>query len=837
MIKNNSSIYQVKSNFAQTENNNMYNKYNKFGLLHQKKLMNSNSKKRLISISNLPSSKTKKNISIIQNKKNNINLKINQNSMNNLNSINIKNILSSSNKQNITDKSNSSGINTKKLLINYTRKKNTNSNKYLIIKRKKNLNNILGKEEDTYLNNKKISKMNTNYNNIIPKVNKKSYAIHLKRKIKEKDKNENRNLRLSDKILSANNSIIGKIEIEKEIIEFFKKIIKYYMKKYFYLFINKIKDNKKEERGKRLNINKYILENSRLNKKIQNSFEFQNHKRSKSISINRKLSSSSLISKDIQKNKNKRKNLSLLISKNLRFFSTEKEDKGSELYRDSKSLQKKYEQIYNRKRREMAMTFSNRIKNDSVSIFENNYLSDINKTNSFSNFNDNNSINSINIGLNQKKFRQIFYKDNNNNINNSDNRKDKNIYKIKLIKGNNKQKKIISYRIEKTCEKNNQKVENTPKNLSEIKNIKYKTNNYNNGNNNNNSIDANINNKNNNSKKKCSFNIIVDNNIDDFKVNKRIRKNNELKNKNDVKIKEIYTNNGKNILNDKKKKIKIHIIKNICTKDKRIFINIKYFPMILKSRNIIKNNYKNLKIKKIINYNYICIRRSKNVIKRNSEFEKKLSLIREEDEKSKIQNSYNSIKYIDEDRLNSSKAININIRMLKDKKNYKLYLTKMINILEQLYFNFYINDKKNLIKRLKVIYFIFHIKKIINNKIKNANVFKLLKQKSKEMIYYPKSERYKIRDKVRKISNIFIEDKVYLNNIIINDKNILASNSFDFKRELRIFESPDIRPKIFYRNNIIDLFNNSEIHQILSKTENKNIKKINKYSVNGFNLK
>ena len=214
------------------------------------------------------------------------------------------------------------------------------------------------------------------------------------------------------------------------------------------------------------------------------------------------------------------------------------------------------------------------------------------------------------------------------------------------------------------------------------------------------------------------------------------------------------------------------------------------------------------------------MRRNKNLIKRNNEFEKKLSLIREEDEKSKFQNSYNSIKYIEEDEFYSSKKNNNNIRILKDKKNYKLYLTKMANILEKLYFKYYINDKKNFIKRLKAIYFIFHIKKLINNKIKDTNVFKLLKQKNKGKIYNPKSERYKIRNKFRKIPNIYIEDKVYLNNIIINDKNFLT-NSFDFKREFKIFESPNIRPKIYYRNNIIDFCNNSEIHKILSKTENK----------------
>ena len=815
MIKNNSSIYQTKSIFSQTENNNMYNKYNKFGLSHQKKLMNSNSKRRMISFSDMPSSKKKKNISIIQNKVNNLNLKVNQNDINNLNSISIKNLLVSSNQKTLTDKNTSSGLlNTKKILINYKRKKNLNNNKYLIIK-KNNLNRILGNQEDSIINNKNIPKKNMNYNNIIPKVNKKSYTIHLKSKIKEVDKK-------SDKALIRNNNIIEK----KEIICLFEKINKYYLKKYFDLFINKIKDNKKreKERGKRLNTNKIILENSRLNKKIQNSFDFPNNKRSKSISINRQLSSNSLISKDIPKNKNKSKNLSLLISKNLRFFSTEKRDKSSEICRDSKSLQEKYEQIYNRKRREMTMTFSNRIKNDSVSVFENNYLSDINKTNSFSNINDNNSINSINLGLNQKKFKQIFYKDNNNNLNLniSDNRKDKNIYKIKLIKGNNnKQKKIISYRIEKATEKENKKEKKDYKNLSEIRYIT----NSNNGNKKNNSIDININNKNRNkySKEKNRFNIIADSNMDDFKVN---MKKNELKDKNNVRIKEIYTNNikEKNILNDikiKKSKIRLHVIKNICTKDKRIFIKIKYLPIVSKPKNIFKYNYKILKIKKIMNYNYIGIRRSKNLFKRNSEFEKKLSLIREEDEKSKFQNSYNSIKYIEEDDFLSSKNKINNIRMLKDMKNYKLYLTKMANILEQLYFKYLFNDKINFIKILKVIYFIFHIKKLINNKIKDTNVFKLLKQKNKGKIYYPKSERYKIRNKVKKISNIYIEDKVYLNNIIINDKNFLTSNSFDFKREFKIYESPDIRPKIYYRNNVIDFSNNSEIHKIISKTENK----------------
>ena len=84
------------------------------------------------------------------------------------------------------------------------------------------------------------------------------------------------------------------------------------------------------------------------------------HKKSKSIIVNKALSS----------------NLSNLISKNFKFFTKEKNE--PELFRDSKSLEKKYEQICKRKKLNMSMTFSDKFR-------ENNYLSERNTHDSFSN--------------------------------------------------------------------------------------------------------------------------------------------------------------------------------------------------------------------------------------------------------------------------------------------------------------------------------------------------------------------------------------------------------------------------------------------------------------------
>ena len=131
--------------------------------------------------------------------------------------------------------------------------------------------------------------------------------------------------------------------------------------------------------------------------------EIISHKKSNSIIVNRKLSS----------------NFSNLISKNFKFFTKEKE--GPELFRDSKSLEKKYEQICRRKKLNMSMTFSDKFREN------NNYLSERNTYNSFSN-----EINAVTDRTNS-----II-----ENLN----------YKINLIENKNNKnidKKILSYRIDK----------------------------------------------------------------------------------------------------------------------------------------------------------------------------------------------------------------------------------------------------------------------------------------------------------------------------------------------------------------------------------------------------
>ena len=253
----------------------------------------------------------------------------------------------------------------------------------------------------------------------------------------------------------------------------------------------------KNKRNK-VKIDMAIVKKNILTEKILNSFEIPDHKKSNSIIVNRKMSSNISTTIDNQKNNSKNNNLSFLISKNLRFFSKDreynKETRESELFRDSQSLQKKYEEICRRKKRDLTLTLTSRFK-ECNSIIENNYLSDINKTNSFSNFNDNISVNSLKIVENMRKFNHVYYKDNNslssrnNNEHNNDNdnnngnsnnlvenEKNKNLYKIKLKRGKNKDKQLLNYRIGKNVAKNTSK-DKSNKNyqiFSETKNSKFR---------------------------------------------------------------------------------------------------------------------------------------------------------------------------------------------------------------------------------------------------------------------------------------------------------------------------------------------------------------------------
>ena len=372
--------------------------------------------------------------------------------------------------------------------------------------------------------------------------------------------------------------------------------------------------------------------------------EIISHKKSNSIIVNRKLSS----------------NFSNLISKNFKFFTKEKE--GPELFRDSKSLEKKYEQICRRKKLNMSMTFSDKFREN------NNYLSERNTYNSFSN-----EINAVTDRTNS-----II-----ENLN----------YKINLIENKNNKnidKKILSYRIDKNP-------------LLKKKNFSYNFS-Y---------SDFNF--------KEESF---CNNNINNINLKKKISyfSRSINKNKSNPKMKKYL----------QKEKNKLKVIKNIMTKDKRIFIriNYNYLSNILHNKKSQNKSNNSLFIEKIFELNYIPkMKIKKRINKRKSEIKNKLSLIKEEEEKN------SSIKIND-------KTNNMNI--------FNLSIIKLINILEK---NIY----------LKKFEFFLKVNKL--TKIQR----KILCEKH--------------------ISNIIIKDKIFLNNIFINnDKRLFGSRSLDFGNEFNIID-------------------------------------------------
>jgi hypothetical protein len=297
-----------------------------------------------------------------------------------------------------------------------------------------------------------------------------------------------------------------------------------------------------------------------------------------------------------------------------------------------------------------------------------------------------------------------------------------------------------------------------------------------------------------------------------------------IENKNNLKIKEIYNKKGKtknknknknksDSNNNNRKKYITHLIKNICTKDKRIFIHINYITQILKPKN---NRYNNsmLSYKNVMNYSYIGLhQRNKNLLKRNNDFENKLSLIKEEDEKSKCLNSTNSIKFIDEDEIYNTKTNMKHIRILKDRYGYNLSVPKIVNIIEKSYLNICSKDKMDFLLRLKIIYFDSIIKRIFYKKLRYNKFCKLLQKKGKnKMIYYPKINRPKMKKRVHQMSYLYTKDK------IDNDTSELTSRSLDLNKDYKTMELSGIKEKIYCRNNFTD---RDEILQLLSKTEIK----------------
>ena len=393
------------------------------------------------------------------------------------------------------------------------------------------------------------------------------------------------------------------------------------------------------------------------------------HKKSNSIIVNKKL-------------------VSNLIPKNFNFFSKEK--KSPELYRDSKSLEKKYEQICRRKKLNMTMTFTEDFRKKIYLNVNNNILSQRNN-NSFS-LKD--TYNTMNIKNNRITNNNYYSPStiNNSKINAISDNSQSNIenfnYKINVIDNYNKDN-IINYRIDK--------------NPLFKKNISYN----------------------------FSFN-------DSNAVNKKISLHKKYfyknKSKSNKKIKIILekenTNNNE-----------LYTIKNICTKDQRIFIHINYLPFLTKGkkRNIRK---KLLNISKILEYNYIPKKRfKKRINKRKNIFEKKLSLIKEEEEKN------TSIKIKENNSINSYSNNKL--------KYFNISFYKLVDIIEK---NIYMKKYEFFLKLNKLI------------KIESPKRFD------------------------KHISNIIIKDKIFLNNIFINnDKTLFCSRSLDFGKGFNIIDSSTLK--------------------------------------------
>ena len=113
--------------------------------------------------------------------------------------------------------------------------------------------------------------------------------------------------------------------------------------------------------------------------------------------------------------------------------------------------------------------------------------------------------------------------------------------------------------------------------------------------------------------------------------------------------------------------------------------------------------------------------------KRNNEFGKKLSLIREEDEKSKNLNSTKSSIKLEED-LNSNKNNANNIRITQNIRGNYLNIVKIVNLLEKYFGECHKGKKKEFIFNLKIIFLLESIKKIIQRNTKKTLFIKYNKK-------------------------------------------------------------------------------------------------------------
>ena len=537
--------------------------------------------------------------------------------------------------------------------------KNDNLNKHFLWSN--TLDNYYNKQniENSFINsniNNNIINNNSNTNKTILKKNNTNYLLRKYKKNKPQTKSE------------INNKIIYLTKILKNIFSKKLKNIFLFLKFYF-----------QQNNENKADINKNISIKQELKNQINKIII---HKKTDSIVVNKRFSS----------------NLTNLISKNFKFFTKEKEE--PELYRDSKSLEKKYEQICRRKKLNLTMTSIGKFrqKEDNLNENNNNYLSERNTYNSFSSFTYNNNIKNI---MSNKKY----YKNSTSLINNSVNNEISAItdsinsitenynYKIKSIENNKKDKNIFSYRIDKNQIIRN---ENTSYNFSN------------------------------------SYSTFKDESLNNYEV---IRKKITLyknyfkreKNTSNTKVKK-FLEKRKNNINENK----FYIIKDIITKDKRLYIRINYLPLIsFENKNT--NRKIKLNISKIFDFSYIQINKiRKRFNKRKNELKQKLSLIKEEEEKN------SSIKLLDK-RNNNSKIIKISV-------------IKLANVIEK---NIYLRKYE----------FFFKLNKSIK------------KQKKIEL--------------GENICDFIVKEKKFFlnNNFLNNDKNLFNSRSLNFLKEFSIIDS------------------------------------------------
>ena len=399
MVKNDNSIYQTDTNFRVNNDINVNKNYNYCTV--QKRMKMSGSRRTLKSMTDFPlakndysSSRQKKIIST--------NLNTTTNSVSSLNSVSVKNFLiTGKNKKNNNINKNMTNPNlnlqNKKVSINYVRKKKKNDDspqKYLIYKKKNNYDTIVQNDKNDL--GKNISEIK-DINDKIQKIHDNKYnTASVIKSNKNRIVNKKSNIMLYNNPKFNNNINMNMNKVSenkmKKLMTKIRLFINYYLKNYFSIlkeyFLRKknhiinyeenCKNNNnisneeiKNLEGKinKIDLNKISLENYRQNKNFINTGK--DHKKSNSIIVNKKLSSNSINTKDLQNNKinnsninnssintnnaNNKTQLSFLITKNIKFFSRDRDDNSvrreTELFRDSQSLQKNTNKYVGEKRK------------------------------------------------------------------------------------------------------------------------------------------------------------------------------------------------------------------------------------------------------------------------------------------------------------------------------------------------------------------------------------------------------------------------------------------------------------------------------------------------------